>query len=93
MAWLISGQVNAAWVPEGAGPMTVPSMQTLQLDIGLGAVPSGNNPTGVPVIVSTDGTLTAAQVNTACSTFGSLMAAQFGTVSLATLQGWATGQP
>ena len=34
MAWNFSGNINANWVPDGAGPMSVPSMQTLQLDIG-----------------------------------------------------------
>jgi hypothetical protein len=68
-------------------------MQTLQLDIGPLAA---NNLTGygpVQIVNSTNDTLTAAQVNTAASTLGSLVASYFGTTALGTLQAWATGAP
>jgi hypothetical protein len=93
MAWNITGELNVNWVPDGAGPMSVASMQTLQLDIGPLAA---NNLTGygpVQIVTSTNDTLTAAQVNTACTTLGSLVASYFGTTALSTLQGWATGSP
>ena len=93
MAWNFSASVNANWVPDGAGPMSVPSMQTLQLDIGPLAA---NNIAGygpVQIVNSTNDTLTAAQVNTAATALGSLVASYFGTTALSTLQGWATGSP
>jgi len=91
MAWNIKGQVNVNWVPDGAGPLSVPSMQTLQLDFG---APSGSaifSP--VQIVNSTNDTLTAAQVNTACAAVGTLLASYFGTTALGTLQAWATGSP
>jgi len=93
MAWNLSGQVNVNWIPDGAGPMSVPSMQTLQLDIGplLSNNLAGYGP--VQIVNSTNDTLTAAQVNTAATAFGSLVASYFGTTALSTLQGWATGSP
>ncbi len=88
MAYSIRGVVNIDWIPEGAGPQSIPNAQTLSLTIG--AQPAAAKG-AVQVIESTVGTLTAAQINTACSTFGSLIAAQFGTVSLATIQAFSTG--
>ena len=93
MAWQLTAQVNANWVPDGAGPMSVASMQTLQLDIGPLAA---NNLTGygpVQIVNSTNDTLTAAQVNTAATALGSLVASYFGTTALGTLQAWSTGAP
>jgi hypothetical protein len=91
MAYALQGVVQAVWIPEGAGPASVPVSQMLSYGIGFGA-PNNTIP-GVQITESTDGTLTAAQVNSACSAFGSLLAAQFGTISLATLQSWSTGGP
>jgi hypothetical protein len=90
MAYALTGSVTAVWIPEGAGPATVPNAQSLTYVIGFGAPANVN---GVQITESTIGSLTAAQVNTACSTFGSLLAAQFGTVALGTLQGWSLGNP
>jgi len=93
MAWNITGSVNVNWVPEGAGSQTLQSGQTENLTI---QGPQGSGSFIYPpvaIAVSTEGTLTAAQVNTACSTFGSLMASYFGTTTLSTLQGWSTGNP
>ena len=88
MAYSIRGVINVDWIPEGSGPATVPVAQTLSYTIG--AQPAAGH-TAVQITESTIGSLTAAQVNTACTTFGSLMASYFGTVSLATIQAFSTG--
>ena len=88
MAYALSISANVSWVPEGAGPQTVPSAQTLNYQIGF---PPSAGHAAVQITESTIGSLTAAQVNTACTTAGSLLASYFGTTSLATLQAFSTG--
>jgi hypothetical protein len=90
MAYQLFGTITAAWVPEGANAASVPSAQSVTLSFGPGAA-TNNGP--VQIIESTIGTLTAAQVNTACAAVGSLAASYFGTLQLGELQGWSTGQP
>ena len=89
MAYQLLATITAVWVPEGAGPVSVASAQSETL--GIGSV--GCNFPPVQITESTIGTLTAAQVNTACTNLGSLAASYFGTTTLATLQGWTSGNP
>lgn len=89
MAYALRASISADWIPEGAGPASVPSAQTLQLSIGQQPAATFG---AVQVVESTDGTLTAAQVNAAASTLGSLAASYFGTIQLGTLQGWSSGK-
>jgi len=88
MAYAIRVVANIDWIPEGAGPQTIPSAQTLAYVIG--QQPAAGHQ-AIQVVESTDGTLTAAQVNTACTAVGSALASAFGTTYLGTIQAFSTG--
>lgn len=88
MAYSIRVVANIDWIPEGAGPQTVPNAQTLAYVIG--SQPAAGH-AAIQVTESTIGTVTAAQINTACTAVGSALAAQFGTISLAAIQAFSTG--
>lgn len=88
MAYSIRAVINVDWIPEGAGPQTVPNSQTLAYVIG--SQPAAGH-AAVQVIESTIGSLTAAQVNTACALLGTYASNYFGTTALATIQAFSTG--
>lgn len=76
-------RVTAEWIGEGAGPMTVPSAQSLFVlatQAVSGAVGSS--------------ALTSAEITSACTSLGSMVAGQLNSTSnLALMQGWASGNP
>jgi hypothetical protein len=80
MAYRVTYTLNISWVPDGAGPMSVPSAQTKGVSqSGALVVPGANAPT-------------AANIVTACAAAGADASTQLTTAAnLAQIQGFASG--
>lgn len=82
----VFGEITIAWVPDGAGPMEVPSAQRLTIK----AQPQYGN-TG-PVVVAGGNTPTGAQVTAAIATLGTNIATVMtNATNLGVIDGWVTG--
>jgi hypothetical protein len=89
MAYVITGSINVRWVPDGAGPMTVPSAQELKLMIGVGAaiqVPGGDSPTQGNFNTAIGGSSSTATAPSVAAALEALIAANLGQI-----QGFSTG--
>lgn len=85
MAYRLNYTFNLTWVPDGAGPMSVPSAQTLGFT-GTQLVPGGDAPT-------TSGTqVTSANLVTVGVSAGVDIGTQL-SAQLARIQGFAGGAP
>jgi hypothetical protein len=83
MNYVLIANVTIAGQPDGASGMTVPSMQSLLVaPANIQVANSGS--TGAP---------SAATIATAVSSLGTLLNSQLGTLNLATIQAWSTGNP
>ena len=83
MAYQVVGSISIAWVPDGAGPMSVQSAQTLTVNTLFG----GN---GGPVLVPGADAPSTANVSTACSTLATNLAAALN-AQIGRIQGFASG--
>lgn len=84
MAYMMTAQVTVQWVPDGAGPLTVPSGPSLQ-------VVCGPNFANVPAVVVPGADAPSTANITAA---GATMIAAITTnmnLSIAQIQGWASG--
>lgn len=86
MAYALSFTATVKWIPDGAGPMSVPSAQVLQV------TPSSNGTVTFSGMVPIQGadTLTSANLTSAGTSAG----VQIGSAAFAyitQLQGWSTG--
>lgn len=86
MSWGVAMQLTVYAIPEGAGPMSVPSAQSMQLNQNS---PSGG---GIVIVPCTGSTPTTANFNTACSTALTNLEAALA-LQVGTLQNWNSGNP
>lgn len=81
MAYMVWGELRISWVPDGAGPLTVLTAQSINAQASeYGAVQ--------PVLVPGGDAPTAGNIATAAATLSAALAAALPT---AQIQGWATG--
>jgi hypothetical protein len=79
----ITVKATAEWIGEGTGVLSVPSAQSLAV-------------TATQAVSGAVGgsALTAAEITTACSSLGTLISTALNaSPNLATMQGWASGNP
>ena len=88
MAYIVVGDVTFAWVPDGAGPLTVPSAQSLSISIG--AVP-GVLGQANPITVAGGDSPTSAQLIAAATAMGTALGNALTAAQIAAIQGWASG--
>lgn len=90
MAYSITCLVNISYVPDGAGPVSIPSMQTFTVALGSG--PWGTPGTGVYDGIQVPGgnAPSTGNVSTACTNMATAVATQLN-ANIGTIQGWATG--
>ena len=89
MAYEVNGTINIAWIPDGAGPLTVPSQQSINI---------GTNPAFGPILGAIQGVVvpgadapTQANILAAISTLATNLGATLTAAQIATIQGWASG--
>lgn len=81
----LSWSMAISWVPDGAQSMTVPTAQTIAVNMATGTAPG-------PILVPGLNAPSAANITTACNAAATAAAAQFETATnLAIIQGFATG--
>lgn len=80
--YIITGDVDIAWVGDGVSAQSVPSAQRLKVTVGRGqasqiVVPGGDSPT-------------TGNISSACTTLGTTLATLLN-AQIGTIQGWSTG--
>jgi hypothetical protein len=86
MAFVLTGQVNISWIPDGAGAMSVPSAQTLQFS----NQPPGTAALGGGISVPGSDNPSTANLNTAAVAFGAALST-FLQANQPRIVGFATG--
>lgn len=66
---ILTGTVNCSFVPDGAGQMSVPTVQTIQVSLNA-AVPSQTGITAGPIQVPGGNSPSTGNLNTAAVAFG-----------------------
>lgn len=81
-----NGGVTLAWVPDGAGPMSMPSAQK----ITAAGYPGSNFQSPLVVTVPGGDSPTTGNITTACNSLATALATYFN-ASIGQIQGWSTG--
>lgn len=86
--YVLTGSVNISWLPDGGGPMTVPTAQTLKVLIDY--VPAQAGIAAAPIAVPGGDAPSTGNLNTAATAFGTAVSTML-QANVTQIQNWASG--